>query len=234
MCEGHRFAGGKHSGSRQRARTHRSLPLLFAAPTGPPRAVQGHGRFSRVLLGTRRADGARFAVKVINKAKLGEAERELLRTEIAILRLVHHPHIVRLEDVYEGAGDDGNMYIVTGERRRHASRVPHSLAHTRTHARTHGEGWCPSEWWFRPATSLPILHAAPCPAPPPGQRSAAELLEGGELFAALVGRARFSEVEARDLIKPLIDSVAYLHALGIVHRWVGAGRQAARACAGVD
>ena len=45
-------------------------------------------------------------------------------------RLVHHPHIVRLEDVYEGAGEDGNMYIVT------------------------------------------------------------ELLEGGELFTALVGRAR--------------------------------------------
>ena len=118
----------------------------------------GHGRFSRVLLGMRRSDGARFAVKVMNKSELGEAERELLRTEIAVLRLVHHPHIVRLEDVYEGAGDDGNMYIVT------------------------------------------------------------ELLEGGELFTALVGRARFTEAEARDLVRPLIDSVAYLHALGIVHR----------------
>jgi len=115
----------------------------------------GFGRFSRVFIARRRDDGTRFAVKVIHKASLSEAERELLRTEIAILRLVAHPHIVRLEAVFE---DSHTMNIVM------------------------------------------------------------EYLEGGELFNNIVGRARFSEVEARELMKPLVESVSYLHSLGIVHR----------------
>jgi calcium/calmodulin-dependent protein kinase I len=37
------------------------------------------------------------AVKVIDKTQLGVTEKELLRTEIAILKLVKHPHIIRLQ-----------------------------------------------------------------------------------------------------------------------------------------
>lgn len=95
------------------------------------------------------------AVKVIAKADLNDQEKELLRTEIAILKLVAHPHIIRLENVYETRS---HMYI------------------------------------------------------------AMELLEGGELFAQLVNRARFTEVEARELARPLVDALGYLHSLGIVHR----------------
>jgi serine/threonine protein kinase len=45
-----------------------------------------------------------------------------------------------------------------------------------------------------------------------------EKLVGGELFERIVGRPRFSEDEAAKLIRPLLESVAYLHDLGIVHR----------------
>ena len=45
-----------------------------------------------------------------------------------------------------------------------------------------------------------------------------EKLEGGELFERIVGRPRFTEVEAARLIKPLLEAVAYLHDLGIAHR----------------
>ncbi len=45
-----------------------------------------------------------------------------------------------------------------------------------------------------------------------------EKLVGGELFERIVGRPRFSEEEAAKLIRPLLESVAYLHDLGIVHR----------------
>lgn len=39
-------------------------------------------------------------------------------------------------------------------------------------------------------------------------------LQGGELFERIVGRPRFTEVEAAKLIRPLLESVAYLHDLG--------------------
>lgn len=115
----------------------------------------GYGQFSRVYAASHISTGAPVAVKIIEKQKLTEAERELLRTEIAILRMVAHPHIIRLEDVFE-TGD--TMYIVT------------------------------------------------------------ELLTGGELFENIVGRSRFTEAETRALARPLVDAIAYLHALGIVHR----------------
>ena len=45
-----------------------------------------------------------------------------------------------------------------------------------------------------------------------------EKLLGGELFERIVGKPRFTEEEAAKLIRPLLESVAYLHDLGIVHR----------------
>jgi len=50
-----------------------------------------------------------FAVKVISKNNLVPKERELLRTEIAILRLVNHPNIINMEDVFESLN---HIYIV--------------------------------------------------------------------------------------------------------------------------
>ena len=115
----------------------------------------GRGRFSQVISAKRKGDGKLFAVKKINKVDLQEDEKELLRTEIAILKLVNHPHIIRLENVYETSSW---LYIVM------------------------------------------------------------EYLEGGELFDRIVGRSRFKENEARELVKPLVDAMAYLHSLGIAHR----------------
>ena len=43
-------------------------------------------------------------------------------------------------------------------------------------------------------------------------------MRGGELYARIVGRPRFSEAEARVVIMPIVESVFYLHQLGIVHR----------------
>lgn len=61
----------------------------------------GEGRFSKVFAAEHRETKRRVAVKVIDKQSLSEKERELLRTEIAILKLVHHPHIIQLENVFE-------------------------------------------------------------------------------------------------------------------------------------
>eukprot|EP00466_Bigelowiella_natans_P019828 jgi/Bigna1/88754/estExt_fgenesh1_pg.C_370109 len=54
--------------------------------------------------------GQKVAVKIIEKKLcIREREREALRTEIAILKLVHHPNIIRTRDIFE-TGD--NIYIV--------------------------------------------------------------------------------------------------------------------------
>jgi serine/threonine protein kinase len=93
-----------------------------------------------------------------------QTERELLRNEIAVLKLVRHASIVRLEAVFE---TNHTMYIVL------------------------------------------------------------EKVCGGELYSRIVGRQRFSEFEARALAKPLIEAVAFIHAMGVVHRDIKVGAAAA-------
>ena len=38
------------------------------------------------------------------------------------------------------------------------------------------------------------------------------------MYIYITGRPRFSEDDAARLLRPLLESVAYLHDLGIVHR----------------
>lgn len=45
-----------------------------------------------------------------------------------------------------------------------------------------------------------------------------ELVEGGELFDRIVSKAHYTEKEARDLIKLMLETMAYMHGQGIVHR----------------
>ena len=41
---------------------------------------------------------------------------------------------------------------------------------------------------------------------------------GGELFDRIVEKGSYSERDASDLIRQVLEAVAYLHTLGIVHR----------------
>ncbi len=81
----------------------------------------GSGRFATVRIGTERSTGARFAVKCILKTALPKDasekeareladEREAMRREIAVMRLVRHPHVLPLHAVYE---DRTTLYLVT-------------------------------------------------------------------------------------------------------------------------
>ena len=45
-----------------------------------------------------------------------------------------------------------------------------------------------------------------------------ELVAGGELYDRIVAKTRYTEKEARDLIKLFLEAVAYMHQNGIVHR----------------
>ncbi|CAM9642271.1 unnamed protein product, partial [Ectocarpus fasciculatus] len=65
----------------------------------------GKGRFSRVCMCVNKHTLERNAVKIIMKEDMKQDEKDLLRAEIAIMRLVNHPNIIRMEAVYESKKD---------------------------------------------------------------------------------------------------------------------------------
>ena len=71
----------------------------------------GRGKFSVVYAGARKGTNEEVAVKVLDTAALeAHAEdREFIRTELAIVKLVSHPNIVKTIDVFEALD---KIYIV--------------------------------------------------------------------------------------------------------------------------
>ena len=45
-----------------------------------------------------------------------------------------------------------------------------------------------------------------------------ELMTGGELFERIVEKEHYSELEAAETIRPLVDAIRYCHSMGILHR----------------
>ena len=45
-----------------------------------------------------------------------------------------------------------------------------------------------------------------------------ELMEGGELFDQILEKENFTENEAREATKTMIEAISYCHGLGIAHR----------------
>ena len=45
-----------------------------------------------------------------------------------------------------------------------------------------------------------------------------EIVKGGELFDRIIEKSNYTEKEARDLIKVLLETLAYLAEKGVVHR----------------
>ena len=115
----------------------------------------GTGAFSRVILATSN-EGTKVAVKCISKnGELKQEDIDSLHEEVAVLRSVDHPNIVKLYDFF----DEKRYYYM-----------------------------------------------------------AIELMEGGELFERIVKKTFYNEMDARGLVRILLDALAYLHHRGIVHR----------------
>jgi Ca2+-binding EF-hand superfamily protein len=69
----------------------------------------GRGRFSVVCECVHKVSGIHCAVKIIDKATIEPEEKSLLRTEIAVLKLVNHPNIIKMLGLYESKH---HIYIV--------------------------------------------------------------------------------------------------------------------------
>ncbi|KAJ1450397.1 kinase-like domain-containing protein [Pelagophyceae sp. CCMP2097] len=69
----------------------------------------GHGAYSTVRLAINTTNKDKFAVKVIQKAKLRKGEIDALHAEVGILSKLSHPHIVQYFDFTQ---DRSHYYIV--------------------------------------------------------------------------------------------------------------------------
>jgi len=63
----------------------------------------GQGKFGTVKLGIHKKTREKVAIKIISKSKMENKDKELIRTEIYIMKLVRHPNIIRLLDHFENA-----------------------------------------------------------------------------------------------------------------------------------
>uniref|UniRef100_A0A8C4QSH1 non-specific serine/threonine protein kinase n=1 Tax=Eptatretus burgeri TaxID=7764 RepID=A0A8C4QSH1_EPTBU len=103
-----------------------ALPLLFPpamsgnrARAGAPHAQHvgpyrlertlGKGQTGLVRLGVHCVTGRKVAVKIINRGALSPAVLTKVEREIAILKLIEHPHVLKLYDVYE---NKRHLYLV--------------------------------------------------------------------------------------------------------------------------
>jgi len=61
----------------------------------------GEGNFAKVKLSKHKLTGAEVAIKIIDKTTLDEKKLNKLYREVRIMKLLHHPHIVKLYEVIE-------------------------------------------------------------------------------------------------------------------------------------
>ncbi|XP_062859434.1 serine/threonine-protein kinase BRSK2 [Trichomycterus rosablanca] len=69
----------------------------------------GKGQTGLVKLGVHCITGQKVAIKIVNREKLSESVLMKVEREIAILKLIEHPHVLKLHDVYE---NNKYLYLV--------------------------------------------------------------------------------------------------------------------------
>uniref|UniRef100_A0A3Q3K3D0 Protein kinase domain-containing protein n=1 Tax=Monopterus albus TaxID=43700 RepID=A0A3Q3K3D0_MONAL len=69
----------------------------------------GKGQTGLVKLGIHCITGQKVAIKIVNREKLSESVLMKVEREIAILKLIEHPHVLKLHDVYE---NNKYLYLV--------------------------------------------------------------------------------------------------------------------------
>jgi len=63
--------------------------------------VLGKGSFAEVVEATEKSSGRKMAVKIIEKKVIDGKQKEYIRIEMSVMKLVRHPNVMRLEQVFE-------------------------------------------------------------------------------------------------------------------------------------
>ncbi|XP_043190987.1 serine/threonine-protein kinase BRSK2-like [Amphibalanus amphitrite] len=87
----------------ERIRSRDGHASEFFQYVGPYRLEKtlGKGQTGLVKLGVHCMTGRKVAVKIVNKEKLSESVLQKVEREIAIMKLIDHPHVLGLYDVYD-------------------------------------------------------------------------------------------------------------------------------------
>jgi len=107
MSSSHYHNNGTNSRTSSTKATHPSMlndsSMSQLAYVGPYRLDKtlGKGQTGLVKLGIHCVTGQRVAIKIINRSKLSESVLQKVEREIAIMKLIEHPHVLGLYDVYE-------------------------------------------------------------------------------------------------------------------------------------
>lgn len=80
--------------------TTMSAQLAYVGPFRLDKTL-GKGQTGLVKLGVHCITGQKVAIKIINRSKLSESVLQKVEREIAIMKLIEHPHVLGLYDVYE-------------------------------------------------------------------------------------------------------------------------------------
>ncbi|XP_046356807.2 serine/threonine-protein kinase BRSK2-like isoform X2 [Haliotis rufescens] len=80
--------------------SHSHKDELYVGPYRLEKTL-GKGQTGLVKLGVHCMTGKRVAIKIVNREKLSESVLMKVEREIAIMKLIEHPHVLGLYDVYE-------------------------------------------------------------------------------------------------------------------------------------
>lgn len=84
----------------QHTNTSGSSSSLYVGPYKLEKTL-GKGQTGLVKLGVHYRTGKKVAIKIVNREKLNESVLMKVEREITIMKLIEHPHVLKLYDVYE-------------------------------------------------------------------------------------------------------------------------------------